>query len=217
MELNFGALHSTALPLEETLLNKNSHLIDSALEKAVASRKMEFIAGRICAFEAAGKLKIELRELKSGEKREPLWPETLVGSISHTKNFAIALVDLKESSLSVGIDVEAIIDSKKIETMEKMVIDEDELRFLNTFGDKKKAYTITFSAKEALYKLIFPLASVFFGFKEAKIISLDMTKGRFELELISKQRELERFNGIYPGQFFEVEDKIISVLRIEKC
>lgn len=215
MDLDFGAYYTLDLPLDKDLFEKNNHFLNEKLEKAVASRKEEFVAGRICAVTAASKLDIQLEELPIGENREPIWPKGLVGSISHTKGIALALVDRSSSSLSVGIDVEEIIKDEKFETIERMVASDKELAFLKLFAQKNKAYTVLFSAKEALYKLIYPLAPVFFGFEEARLLALDLETNNFVLELISERPELESYKRKYSGRFYEVDNKIISVLRIK--
>jgi len=214
MELDFGALHEIALPLDDQIYKQYSHLIPSKLDKAIDSRKREFLAGRYCAIMAAKSLGITLEQIPSHEDRSPVWPKTIVGSISHNKEVAIALVDLKSSSRSVGIDVETLIVEERIETIEKMVATPKELAFLKFFNKKLLAYTVLFSSKEALFKLIHPLAKVFFGFKEAELVSLDLDEGRFVLKITSDQIELKKIKRSYEGQFFLKDGRITSVLRL---
>ncbi|MBK26968.1 MAG: hypothetical protein CME70_23395 [Halobacteriovorax sp.] len=214
MELEFGALHSIDLPIENDLIEKYSFLLNSHIEKAVGPRVNEFLGGRICAHRAAASLGVELKELLAGEKREPLWPRNLVGSITHTKKMAMALVDLKTSSKSVGIDAEEIIGEEKIETIEKMVATKKDLAFLRLFSEKLTAYTVLFCAKEALYKLVYPLCEEFFGFEEAELKALDLESGEFILKLDSKKPALSKFLGNYRGQFYRKNGHIISVIRL---
>lgn len=215
METDFGAFHSVDLPLQEQLYSEYSYFLNTKLDKAVASRKEEFVAGRICASVALSKLGFKLDSLPMGDKREPIWPEGIVGSISHTKGIALALVDKKSSSKSIGIDVEEIIKDDKRKTIERMVAFDKELAFINLFAQKNKAYTVLFSAKEALYKLIYPLAPIYFGFEEARLVALDLETNSFVLELISDKPELQSYKRKYSGLFYEVDNKIISVLRVK--
>ncbi len=214
MELEYGALSQIDLPLEESLFQEHHHLIPQSLEQAIESRKKEFVAGRLCAFRASKKLGLELNSLKVGENREPLWPTDIVGSISHTKKMALAIVDSTKHSRSLGIDVEEIIEAKKEATIERMVATKKDLAFLKLFSDKLAAYTVLFSAKEALYKLIFPLCHEFFGFMEAELKALDMDRGEFVLRLISENPKLKPFNTSYRGKFFRKDGHIISVIRL---
>lgn len=86
----------------------------------------------------------------------PLTPPSIVASISHTRHMAVAMAGLSQSYRSLGIDLEAIFLPHYIEEVkhspffshEKMVLDRLPLpqQFL--------AYTLVFSAKEALIKAI---------------------------------------------------------------
>jgi enterobactin synthetase component D len=214
MELEYGALSQIDLPLEESLFIEHINLIPKNLEQAIESRKKEFVAGRLCAFRAAKELNLDLKALEVGENREPLWPNGIVGSISHTKKMALAIVDSTKYSRSLGIDVEEIIDAKKEATIERMVATKKDLAFLKLFSEKQAAYTVLFSAKEALYKLIYPLCHEFFGFMEAELKALDMERGEFVLRLNSENPKLESFNTSYRGNFFRKDGHIISVIRI---
>lgn len=214
MELEYGALYQIDLPLEKSLYLENQSLIPKSLETAIESRKKEFVAGRLCAFKAALKLDLRLDQLKVGENREPLWPSEMVGSISHTKKMAIAIVDSAKYSRSLGIDVEEIIEENKEATIEKMVATKKDLAFLKLFSKKLEAYTVLFSAKEALYKLIYPLCHEFFGFQEAELKALDMDRGEFVLRLDSENPNLKEYLGSYRGKFFRKDGHIISVIRL---
>ena len=55
------------------------------LDKAIASRRREFAAGRACAREALAKLGLPPVPILRGEKREPLWPQGIVGSLQGIK------------------------------------------------------------------------------------------------------------------------------------
>lgn len=214
MELEFGALSQINLPLEEALFLEHSHLIPKSLEGAINSRKKEFVAGRLCAFRAAEKLSLSLTSLKVGKNREPLWPSDIVGSISHTKRMAISVIDSSQSSRALGIDIEEIITQEKSATIEKMVATKKDLAFLKLFSQKREAYTVLFSAKEALYKLLYPLCQEFFGFQEAELKALDMDRGEFLLRLNSENPKLKEFLGNYRGKFFSIDGQIISVIRL---
>lgn len=214
MELEFGALSQIDLPLEDSLFTENKKLLPASLETAIESRKKEFIAGRLCAFRACEKLGLKLDDLKMGENREPLWPIDIVGSISHTKQMAISIVDSSKHSRSLGIDVEEIIKEDKIATIERMVGTKKDLAFLKLFSEKLVAYTVLFSAKEALYKLIYPLCQEFFGFSEAELKALDLERGEFVLRLSSENPKLKEYLGNYRGKFFRENGHIISVIRL---
>jgi 4'-phosphopantetheinyl transferase EntD len=49
--------------------------------------------------------------------------------------------------------------------------------------DRDSALTVAFSAKESLFKCLLPSVSVFFGFRDAKVVNADADKRRLILEL----------------------------------
>lgn len=215
LDLGFGALSIHKLPLSDEVFESHKEVLPEEMSSAVESRQHEFVAGRVCAFEAAKNLGFELRELKRGDSREPLWPSGLIGSISHTQGIALALVDATDSSFAIGIDIEKVVEDSKFETIEKKVATDKELGFLKLFADKKRAYTVLFSAKEALFKLLFPHCGVFFGFEEARLVALDFDTQEFALLVTSEKEQLKKFKKKYVGKFYELDGCVLSVMRID--
>ena len=210
MELGFD-IHGISvvgvnLPLpEELYLEFQSHLPE-ALLKASDSRKIDFIAGRICAFLAAKKLGRDLHELHPSADRSPLWPSSLRGSISHSKRIAVSCVALSENYRSIGIDAEELIANEV--DIKSQVANERELQLI---ADRfQLGLTILFSAKEALYKAIYPLVKTYIDFKDVEITSIDFKNQTFEIrsltdELIS--RNLIMFSGSY-----QIKDRTVITL-----
>jgi enterobactin synthetase component D len=68
--------------------------LPAALERAAARRQIQFLAGRVCAREAISRLRprVPAGPLPQGEEGCPVWPDGLVGSISHAESFATAAV-----------------------------------------------------------------------------------------------------------------------------
>src|SRR5690606_37444179 len=66
-------------------------------------RQRQFYSGRLAAREAVSEISSELvnKPILKGEKGEPLWPDGLVGSISHVDKWAVACVGF--SSVIRGI------------------------------------------------------------------------------------------------------------------
>lgn len=198
----------------EHIYNKFNKWLPSDLSGAVESRKKEYITGRFCAFMAAELLGVELISLDRGPSREPIWPESLVGSISHTDGIALAVVGLKKAHKSVGIDIEGIINSGRFQTIERMVLTDNDKSFLELLDIEPaqlgKIYTIIFSAKEALFKLIYPLCQCYFDFREADIVDLNFEKGIIALEVTSERPQMKDFLATYSGEFSLVNNRAIS-------
>ena len=65
---------------------------EACLEGVSASRKREFRAGRLCARNALRLLGAECVPIIPSEQRGPTWPEGVIGSISHTREYCAAVV-----------------------------------------------------------------------------------------------------------------------------
>ena len=85
----------TALPAEESIIGR-----------AVEKRRKEFITARSCARVALGELGIDPVPIMRGEKDMPLWPDGIVGSITHTNGYRAAIVAHGLAVRSLGIDAE---------------------------------------------------------------------------------------------------------------
>lgn len=174
-----------------------------ALDRAVPKRKAEFIAGRFCAREA-------LRQLDSGPhpaigigpSREPLWPAGFVGSITHTLDYAGAVVASKAAVRAVGIDAEAWIAPQTAQDLAGQILTsaESDERCGRPFASSRHYLTLMFSAKESLFKCLFPLARKFFGFQAVHIVpeAPDASgSGNFRFELLEDLNE--EFRRGYSG------------------
>ncbi|MBJ9536263.1 enterobactin synthase subunit EntD [Citrobacter braakii] len=138
------------------------------LHSSGRKRKAEHLAGRIAAVHA-------LREFghKSvpgiGVQRQPLWPQDLFGSISHSATTALAVV----STHPIGLDIEAIFTPQTAVELADSIIDNHEHQILqHTCLPFPLALTLVFSAKESLYKAFSNQASGLPGFTSAKITAL---------------------------------------------
>ena len=166
VECDYGSLR-----LEDPLLKPI--LLPFQLERAVRKRKLDFLVGRLCAQTGVGHLDQTLGSLpiRIGEKRQPMWPEGFIGSISHSQGRACAIVARNSSYSLVGCDIEHHIDSnldgicKHVCTQKEWDNAQQELKSFS----KTELLTLIFSAKETLYKALFPKVRVYFGFHKASV------------------------------------------------
>jgi enterobactin synthetase component D len=214
--LTTAAIFTCAVPLADDQVTAVRDWLPERLHKAAAGRIDEFLAGRYCALMASKALAKPLTNLTVGDNRGPLWPDELVGSISHTKSFAMAAVDLKSRCRSLGIDVESIINPKRFENIQELITTSEDRKLLQTFigNDLDLARTIVFSAKESLYKALNPLCSCFIEFQEASMAKIDLSSGKFVLKLHGNKPELNEFSGTYEGQFIKHNEYVITGLRL---
>jgi 4'-phosphopantetheinyl transferase EntD len=136
---------------------------------AVLKRAQEFAAGRACAHRLLAEFGIVDFPVKVAADRQPLWPEGLVGSITHTSGFCAAVVARKQSLSAVGIDSE-IAGSVKAELW-RGICTPSEIAWLRSLpqGEQTAAATLIFSAKEAFYKCQYPLVGERLNFNDATV------------------------------------------------
>jgi len=77
-----------------------------SIRNAVRKRRREFAAGRNCARRALAFLGVQDCALPMGNDREVLWPEGIVGSISHCDDLCAVAVARRDFAAGIGLDVE---------------------------------------------------------------------------------------------------------------
>ncbi|BFU33121.1 enterobactin synthase subunit EntD [Enterobacter asburiae] len=141
------------------------------LANAGRKRKAEHLAGRIAAAHALGA--INERAIPGiGPSGEPLWPEGVSGSITHSGTQAMAVAVRHQDAL-VGIDCEAILPDREAREIQDGIVDAQEAICLTHSGYPfALALTLAFSAKESLFKALFPKANTYMGFEWARVTEL---------------------------------------------
>jgi 4'-phosphopantetheinyl transferase EntD len=83
--------------------------VDEALSitNAVPRRRLEFATGRDCARRAMAALGHAKASIPRGQDRVPIWPDDLVGNITHTDDWVAAAVARRDQGFAaIGIDLE---------------------------------------------------------------------------------------------------------------
>lgn len=127
-------------------------------------RAQSYILGRIATKVALNKMGISApvgRELNG----EPIWPPGVIGSLSNKRAIAVAAVTKAGLKKGLGLDLEPVLGDLKI--LDKVSRPNEKLWISEK--DSELRLTQLFSAKEALYKAIFPLQKIFFGFQDAEL------------------------------------------------
>lgn len=149
----------------------------------VVKRRAEFLAGRVLAKIAIRHFLAVDGNLPIGPSRQPLWPQGLVGSISHSRRHVVSIVS-DNSTMAIGVDVEEICSEELLASINDIVLSLQEQAFLKSFPENYCVlWTLAFSAKETLFKALFPTVGSYFGFDCAKICGIDMQRRRLLLEL----------------------------------
>ncbi len=155
-----------------------------SLHKAVVKRQAEFVAGRKLAQQALKQIGQGYdRPIAIGTHREPLWPAGITGSIAHCDGWAVCTV-LKAEHLSLGIDIEHRLAHHTATEVQAMIGTAQEWALLAQKFDLASAVTLLFSAKESLFKALFPQVQIYLDFSDAQLSSLEPNKMSFTLTRI---------------------------------
>lgn len=164
--------HFVASAYLDNLYSRYNITFPSAMLRAVDKRRAEFLAGRVAARHVMRALQIPDSNVGIGSDREPVWPSGIAGSISHSDHKVASLV-CQSSDRLVGIDVEEVLDLHTGEEITSQVLSENELVMLQQdVTSLEILVTIAFSAKETLYKALFPRVRDFFDFKAAEVVTV---------------------------------------------
>lgn len=199
-----GGFHCQPFPLSPARSRELVPFLPTGAKTWSLSRRQEWLAGRYCSKVAMEDLGLEWNGLESAFDRRPLWPKGVAGSITHSRGLAAALV--VSGARGVGLDCEAIPDARMARLISRWAAKEKEGRFLE--ADPRRAAASLFSAKETLFKAVYPLCGCYFDFKEARLLALD--ERSFRLRLESPRKEVEPFNGTYEGRLLFVGDRVFS-------
>jgi 4'-phosphopantetheinyl transferase EntD len=147
---------------------------ERAVTRAVASRRREFCAGRGCARKAMAALGARAAPILQGEDRAPVWPDGLVGSITHTDAWCAAAVARTSDGIrALGLDVEP---AEPIDPALLRIICLPQERALA--ARDSLLGRLLFSAKESAYKAQYQLSRTLLGFHAMQVL-LDEQAQRF--------------------------------------
>jgi 4'-phosphopantetheinyl transferase EntD len=152
---------------------------EDLVASAVPARRREFVTARSCAREALGRLGHPPVAIRSGPRREPVWPAGLVGSITHCAGYRAAAVARTDQVVSVGIDAEpdAPLPPRVLDVVTAPG-DAEHLAELTRAEPGVHWDRLLFSAKESVYKAWYPLTGRWLGFDDANL-TVDPAAGAF--------------------------------------
>ena len=162
--------------------------LPASLQGAAPKRLGEFLAGRLAAREALRPFGLAGSTVAIGSAREPLWPAGMEGSISHSQlaGQGVALCGVRPAQGGMGLDLEAWLEANQAAQLWPGIVDEDEWGRLEAGAgavglDRAQGLTLVFSAKESLFKALYPRVGRYFDFLDARW--LGMTDQTLTLEL----------------------------------
>jgi 4'-phosphopantetheinyl transferase EntD len=157
---------------------------ESAVARAAPARRREFSAGRWCARAALTGVALTDFPVLRGPNREPVWPPGIVGSITHCPGYCAAAVSRADQLSGIGIDAE--VNRVRDHWTAAAVCTTGELASFPALRGID-AWLIAFSAKEAVFKLWFPLTGRMLWHHDVTI-TLDPGVGSFTARLVGPER-----------------------------
>ena len=194
--LMFSQCGYQELPAPQLLCQQLGLKLPLSIQRAVAKRQAEYVAGRICARAAIEALQHEPLFPDMGPNRAPQWPAGLTGAITHADSQAAALVGLDLYWQGIGLDLERIIPEREAQEIAGDILTPFEQHRLSKLPTPQQArwITLVFSAKESLFKALFPLTHQPFYFHDAQLVDEHHIQLLISLSDQWKEGTLLRFN-----------------------
>lgn len=149
----------------------------SATTNFSEKRLAEFKLGRACARELLTSLGYADFPVRVGESRQPLWPDGLIGSISHTREFALCAIAPQQQITGLGIDIE-VIEQEAFDLLAMVTSSEELERIRAKVTGCHYLAKLLFSAKESVFKCQFTFTGEWLEFKDVSL-NLDFVRRLF--------------------------------------
>ncbi|WP_137702263.1 4'-phosphopantetheinyl transferase family protein [Marimonas lutisalis] len=158
----------------------------AAVARAVPKRRAEFAAGRRAAHRAMEALGHLAAPVTMEANRAPVWPDGLIGSISHCNGGCAALVARGADLRAVAIDLEDNTNLPR--EVLPMVCLPAERAWIDRLAPERRMWAarLIFSAKECAYKLQFPITRKMLDFADLQV-DIDLPGRRFRARFLDHQ------------------------------
>jgi len=179
----FSALMDPRIAVVEAPLQGEPPVLpaDEALSiaKAVPRRRLEFAMGRHCARQAMAALGHATASMPRGQDRAPIWPEDLLGNITHTDHWVAAAVARRDHGfVGIGIDLEPAA-ALPPDLWASLYAPGEQARLTAVRGlTPGLVARLTFSIKEAAFKCQYGLSRTMLEFSDLAI-DVDVDTGTF--------------------------------------
>jgi 4'-phosphopantetheinyl transferase EntD len=176
--------------------------IPASIALAVTKRQAEFLAGRLMARQALALIGHEGFTVAIGDDRTPIWPNGIIGSISHSNQIALCITANQHEFSYIGCDVEPFITIQTQKEICDTIINHAEKRLIqNSPLGQKIAFTLAFSAKESLFKALYTTVKRYFDFSAAHIYDINPGNQTFKLKLVESLTDTLVKDTIFDGTY----------------
>jgi len=189
----------------------------AALGRAVEKRRNEFITARACARRALERLGVLPCAIANGDRGQPLWPPGVVGSITHCAGFRGCAVAREGAVVGVGIDAEPH-EPLPEGVLGQIARAEEHPRLARLAGVEPAVHwdRLLFCAKEAVYKVWFPLAACWLGFEDATL-ELDPAGCAFRARLLKPWPDAAAaLPEVLEGRWLVREGLVLTAIALQR-
>lgn len=194
-EFNFtipSVKHLTLVSYNFNVVNYSYNLFEQfeihfpeVIKSSVLKRQAEYLAGRYAARCALDNLGVKVKNIATGKHRSPIWPAGISASITHTDSRAICVASYKYNYEYLGIDLEKRLNLKCVADIKDSIINlQEENLLLQSELSFEDAFTLTFSAKESLFKALYRSVGEYFDFSAVQITHICCITNRFTMTLL---------------------------------
>ena len=187
----------------------------ASIQRSVAKRQAEFLAGRLCARAALQRLDGLNCAPAIGDDRAPVWPAHVCGSITHSTGRAAAIVARKAHWRGLGMDLENLLDAERAQRLAGEILTPAELQRMAAGPAELLSLwvTLTFSVKESLFKALYPMVGQRFYFEHAEVLSWS-EDGQVRLRLLKDLSSEWRDGTQLDAQFAVNDGQLLSLVSI---
>lgn len=186
---SFGPVpHRTLRPEEEEHISSR---------KVHPRRENDYRRGRACAHSALEYFGLGTAAVLTAATREPVWPPGIVGSITHCDGLAGASVTLRRRARGIGLDAERR-DGAFEELKDTITTAAEQARRPSVVGLGLWC-VLSFSAKESIFKALYPETKTFFGFADVEL-TIDPERQTFVASCVGDQvgfQAVQQLQGFY--------------------
>jgi 4'-phosphopantetheinyl transferase EntD len=188
---------------------------EAIVARAVEKRRREFTSGRGCAHRALAALGVAPGPVPAGKRGEPIWPDGVVGTITHCKGYRGCAVARGDELATIGVDAET--HAPLPDRLLPDLASPEEIEALAALSRADPSIhwdRLLFSAKEAVYKAWYPLAQRWLGFEDA-VLSIDPVERTFAARLLVPGPQLTgtEVRG-FDGRWLVADGLILSAIAL---
>lgn len=194
---------------DDQLFRDFSIWLPDKIRASYPSRRAEYLAGRICAQSALTLINRQSEHIATGLSGEPIWPEGVRGSVSHSGSCAVACATSEANFLSVGLDVQppASWSAKRaLLNIAAMRSDFERLNMSLISAYQSLLPELLFSARESFFKAFFPVTRQWISYHAVSLRSLDWEAGKIYVSVTQNLGAPFKKDTIWEIEFGRLEN-----------